>query len=229
MLAAALCGAPLALLAGCAGPQSTLDAAGPAAAAIARMWWVMLAGSIVLFALVMALFAMSWWRPGWSRAMPLQRWVVLGGLALPAVVLVPLVAYALVTGERLLPLPGISPQRIEVHAERWGWTFRYPGHGGAMSQAVLHLPAGVPVDLVITSSDVIHSLWIPRLAGKLDAIPGRVNVLRLHADTPGTYSGQCAEFCGVGHTTMRFEVIVHPAAEFVPALAALGTTAGPKP
>ena len=216
------------LLAGCAGPHSTLDPAGPAAAAISRMWWIMLAGSVVLFALMMVLFAMSWLRPGWARAMPPQRWVTLGGLALPMVVLVPLVAYALVTGERLLPLPGSSPPRIEVNAERWGWTFRYPGHGGVVTQTVLHLPAGVPVDLVITSSDVIHSLWIPRLAGKLDAIPGRVNVLRLQADTPGTYSGQCAEFCGIGHTTMRFEVIVHPAAEFAPALAALGTTAGPK-
>ena len=215
-------------LAGCAGPLSTLDPTGPAAAAIARMWWVMLAGSVVLFVLMMGLFALSWLRPGWARAMPPQRWVVLGGLALPAVVLVPLVAYALVTGERLLPLPGSSPPRIEVNAERWRWTFRYPGHDGAASEAVLHLPAGVPVDLAITSSDVIHSLWIPRLAGKLDAIPGRVNVLRLQADTPGRYAGQCAEFCGVGHTTMRFEVVVHQAAEYAPALAALGTSPGPK-
>jgi len=229
VLAAVLCGAPLALLAGCAGPLSTLDAAGPAAAAIARMWWVMLAGSMVLFTLVMALFAMSWWRPGWSRAMPLQRWVVLGGLALPAVVLVPLVAYALVTGERLMPLPGISPPRIEVHAERWRWTFRYPDHGGAVSEGVLHLPAGRPVDLVITSSDLIHSLWIPRLGGKMDAIPGHVNVLRLQADTPGQYSGQCAEFCGVGHTIMRFDVVVHPAADFAAALARPGPTAQAKP
>lgn len=190
------------------------------------MWWVMLAGSILLFGLVMGLFAMSWLRPGWARAMSPLSWAVLGGLALPAAVLVPLVAYALVTGERLLPLPGSSPPRIEVNAERWRWAFRYPG--GATSEAVLHLPAGVPVDLVITSSDVIHSLWIPRLAGKLDAIPGHVNVLRLQADTPGYYAGQCAEFCGVGHAAMRFDVVVHPAAEFAPALAALGTTGGAK-
>jgi len=161
--------------------------------------------------------------------MPLQRWVVLGGLALPAVVLVPLVAYALVTGERLIPLPGISPPRIEVHAERWRWTFRYPEQGGAVSEGVLHLPAGRPVDLVITSSDLIHSLWIPRLGGKMDAIPGRVNVLRLQADTPGPYAGQCAEFCGIGHTTMRFDVIVHPAADFAAALARPATAVGQKP
>jgi cytochrome c oxidase subunit 2 len=215
-------------LCGCAGPYSTLDPSGPAAASIARLWWVMLAGSVVLFALMLGLFAMAWLRPGFGRALAPQRWVLLGGLALPAVVLVPLVAYALVAGERLLPLPGINPPRIEVHAERWGWTMRYPDHGGVVGKGVLHLPAGVPVDLVVTSSDVIHSLWIPRLAGKMDAIPGRVNVLRLQADTPGRYAGECAEFCGTGHGGMRFDVIVHPAADFAAALAAPGATAGMK-
>ena len=188
----------------------------------------MLAGSILLFALVMGLFALAWLRPGFGRALAPQRWVLLGGLALPAVVLVPLVAYALVAGERLLPLPGGSPPRIEVHAERWRWTFHYPDHGGAASVGVLHLPAGMPVDLVITSGDVIHSLWIPRLAGKMDAIPGRVNVLRLQADTPGHYAAECAEFCGVGHAGMRFEVVVHPAAEFAAALGPLGATVADK-
>ena len=88
------------------------------------------------------------------------------------------------------------------------------------------LPAGMPVDLVITSGDVIHSFWIPRLAGKMDAIPGRVNVLRVQADTPGPYAGECAEFCGTGHAGMRFEVVVHPAADFAAVLAATGATAG---
>ena len=217
------------MLAGCSGPTSTLDPAGPAAAAIAGMWWVMLAGSIVLFVLVMALFGLAWLRPGWSLAMPLHRWALLGGLALPALVLVPLVAYALVTGERLMPLPGISPPRIEVHAERWRWTFRYPDHGGAVSEGVLHIPAGAPVDLVITSRRLIHSLWIPRLGGKMDAIPGRVNVLRLQADAPGRYAGRCAEFCGTGHTVMRFEVIAHPAADYAAALAREGATTEANP
>jgi cytochrome c oxidase subunit 2 len=207
------------ILAGCAGPLSTLDPSGPAAEAIARLWWVMLAGSLVLFALVMVLFAAAFLRPGFSASVPSQRWIVLGGLALPGVVLVPLVAYGLVAGERLLPLPGVTPPRIEVRAERWGWTFRYPDQGGKTTAGVLHLPAGAPVDIVVTSRDVIHSFWIPRLAGKMDAIPGRVNILRIQADAPGHYEGTCAEFCGVGHAGMRFEVIAHPAAEFADALA----------
>ena len=117
------------------------------------------------------------------------RWIVLGGLVLPAVVLMPLVAYGLVAGERLLPLPGDAPPRIEAEGRQWGWTFRYPDHGGVTTGNVLHLPAGVPVDIVVTSADVIHSFWIPRLAGKIDAVPGHVNVLRIQADEPGRYDG----------------------------------------
>ena len=85
------------------------------------------------------------------------------------------------------------------------------------------LPAGTPVDIVVTSRDVIHAFWIPRLAGKIDVIPGRVNVLRIQADAPGRYEGRCAEFCGVGHAGMQFEVVVHPAADFAAALAQAGS------
>lgn len=208
-------------LAGCAGPLSALDPAGPAAGSIARLWWVMFAGAMLLFALVMFLFATSFLRRGRAGGPP-QRWIVLGGLVLPAIVLIPLVGYGLFAGQRLLPLPGSAPPRIEVHAYRWGWTVRYPDSAAGMpvtTTDVLHLPAGAPVDLVITSEDVIHAVWIPRLAGKMDAVPGRTNVLRLQADEPGRYHGTCAEFCGTGHAQMRFEVVVHRAADYAAALA----------
>jgi len=84
---------------------------------------------------------------------------------------------------------------------------------------VLHIPAGQPVDVLVTSSDVIHSFWSPRLAGKIDAVPGHENVVRLTADRPGTYRGVCAEFCGVGHTDMHFSVVAHPPEEYAQALA----------
>ena len=92
---------------------------------------------------------------------------------------------------------------------QWAWTFRYPEQGGAETTAVLHLPAGTPVDIVVTSDDVIHAFWVPRLAGKIDAMPGHVNLLRIQADTPGRYEGLCNEFCGLDHAEMRFDVIVH--------------------
>jgi cytochrome c oxidase subunit 2 len=206
-------------LAGCSGPLSTLDPSGPAAAGIALLWWVMLAGAAALFALVVVIFVMVIRRPGWGSGVAPAHWIVLGGLVLPAVVLVPLVAYALVAGERLLPLPGLAPPRIEAEGRQWFWTFRYPDHGGVTTRDVLHLPAGTTVDIAVSSIDVIHSFWVPRFAGKIDAVPGHVNFVRVRADEPGRYEGRCSEFCGLGHTTMRFAVIVHRAEDFPAALA----------
>ena len=194
----------LAVLPGCNGPLSTLDPSGPAGASIATLWWLMLVGAGILFALVMVLFAMVIRRPGWGSNVSPGRWIVLGGLVLPAVV---------------LPLPGLAPPRIEAVGRQWVWTFRYPDHDGVETRNVLHLPAGAPVDILVTSQDVIHAFWIPRFAGKIDALPGHVNRLRIQADQPGRYAGQCNEFCGLGHAGMRFDVIVHRAEEFSAALA----------
>ena len=207
------------MLCGCAGPLSTLDPRGPASDSIATLWWVMLAGAAVLFALVLGIFALVIRRPGWGSSVSPGRWIVFGGLVLPAVVLLPLIAYALVAGERLLPLPGRAPPRIEAEGQQWAWTFRYPDHGGVMTKNVLHLPAGTPVDIVVTSKDVVHAFWVPRLAGKIDAIPGRTNKLRLQADKPGQFDALCNEFCGLGHAGMRFTVIVHRPEDFSAALA----------
>lgn len=215
-------------VAGCEGPLSTLSAAGPAADAIATLWWVMLVGSTVIFAVVLGLFALVTGRPGWGSSVSPARWIVLGGLVLPGLVLTPLVAYALITGEQLLALPGSARQRIEAEGRQWTWTFHYPGEGGVRTVGVLHLPAGIPVDVAVSSLDVIHSFWIPRFAGKIDAVPGHVNVLRIQADEPGRYEGQCSEFCGTGHALMRFAVIVHPAKDFSDALAqAVGSSPEP--
>ena len=208
-----------AVLSGCDSPLSTLTPAGPSAASIATLWWVMLAGAMALLLLVMAVFAMVIWRPGWGSNMAPARWIVLGGLALPAAVLLPLVGYALFAGEQLLPLPGSAPLRNEVVAQQWSWTFHYPEQGGVTTENVLHVPAGTPIDVLISSADVIHSFWVPQLAGKMDAVPGHVNRLRIQANEPGRYLGLCNEFCGQGHATMRFDVIAHPPEEYTAALA----------
>jgi len=216
----------LATLPACTGPLSTLDPSGPAGASIATLWWVMLAVSAVLFALVMTLFVLVIRRPGWGSGVSPERWLVLGGLALPTVVLLPLIAYAMVAGERLLPLPGQAPARIEAVGRQWIWTFRYPDHGTVETRGVLHMPAGAPVDILVSSRDVIHAFWIPRLAGKIDAVPGHVNRLRIQADQPGRYAGQCSEFCGLDHAGMRFDVIVHRPEEFSAALARAAASEG---
>lgn len=176
------------------------------------LWWVMLYGSVLLFVLVMVLFGLAYLRPAWvSRITPAQ-WIVGGGLVLPIPILVLLTGTALVLGEQLLP-KGDAPLRFKAHAERWQWNFTYPD-GREMSDETLHIPAGQPVDIAVTSEDVIHSFWVPRLGGKIDAIPGHENLIRLEADEPGTYWGQCAEYCGPGHDGMWFRVQAHAAEDF---------------
>ena len=117
-----------------------------------------------------------------------------------------------------MPRPNSGALVVEAVPRQWHWTFRYPG--GQQTVDLLHLPAGRPVDVRVTGTDVIHSFWVPRLGGKVDAIPGHVNVLRLQADRAGSFGGVCAEFCGVGHTDMRFTALAHEAPDFDAALAA---------
>ena len=172
----------------------------------------MLAGSLVLFLLVALLLLASYRHPRLIARVTPGRFVFWLGLVMPAIVLTALVTTALALGERLLPRPnGPEPMRIEARAEQWRWVFSYPDMAGATSTPdVLHLPAGEPVDIIVTSADVVHAFWIPRLGGKIDAIPGHTNIIRLMADRPGSYHGVCAEFCGTGHTIMRFMAEAHP-------------------
>lgn len=205
-------GATPLLLTGCTGALSTLDPAGPRAANLAVLWWVMLYGSALLFALVIALFAMAYLRPAWVTRITPAQWIVGGGLVLPIPILILLTGTALVLGEQLLPR-GDAPLRFGAHAERWQWNFTYPD-GREMSDDVLHIPAGRPIDVAVSSKDVIHSFWVPRLGGKIDAIPGHENLIRLEADAPGIYWGQCAEYCGPGHDGMWFRIEAHTDEDF---------------
>lgn len=201
----------LPLVSACAGPLSTIDPAGPAAARVADLWWWMLGGSFILSALVFVLLLIALNRRGVAdhAGSPRTRvWIGWLGLAMPVVVLMVLLAFALWVGQRNLPV-GPPAQTVAVTAFNYGWEFCY--EDGTCSQGVLRIPAGQPVDLDITATDVIHSLWIPRLAGKMDAIPGQVNRLRIEADAPGTFEAVCAEYCGVGHADHRFVVEAYAA------------------
>jgi cytochrome c oxidase subunit II len=202
-------------LAGCDGPFSTLQPAGPSAAAAASLWWGMLLFATTVLVAVVALWLLAMWRdPGEiddAAAQRVQnRWIIGGGLVLPLASITVLLAFGIPAGHRMLPLPPAEGEalRIEVTARQWQWRVHYPDSDITLHNAV-HIPAGVPVDVHLTSEDVIHSFWVPRLGGKLDMLPGRTNVLRLQAHEPGSYRGQCAEFCGVGHAHMHFTVEVH--------------------
>lgn len=195
----------------CSGPLSTLDPAGPAASSIAELWWVMLIGAVILFVLVIGLLALAFLPARVAADIPTSIWLVGGGLVLPAIVLTPLMAFALVRGELLLPARDGDSLQIDVLARQWEWVFIYrpPGRAPARSVNVLHVPAGQPVRLNITSADVVHSFWVPRLAGKIDATPGHITTLQLIASRPGTYRGACAEFCGTAHWEMQMSVQAH--------------------
>lgn len=179
------------------------------------MFW----GATAIFAITMALFALAMWRRSALPRLEARTWIVQGGLVFPSLVVGALVVAALLVGERLIAKPlEDAPLRVSAEGRMWAWSFAYPEAADG-STPVLHIPAGRPVDVVLTSRDVIHSFWVPRLAGKIDAIPGHANVIRIEADRPGVYRGVCAEFCGRGHTVMNFEVEAHAEADYEAALA----------
>lgn len=179
----------------------------------------MLWGSLVLFVLIVALLALSFLRPSFVAGIKPTHWIIAGGLIMPIPILLGLLLSALLLGENLLPnQDGAEVIRIEARASQWQWRFSYPDRYELGESNVLHLPAGQPVDIVVTADDVIHSFWIPRLGGKIDAIPGRLNTIRLEAEKPGIYRGICAEYCGSGHETMGFVAEAHAPEAF----AALG-------
>jgi len=175
----------------------------------------MLAGATALFALVTGLLILAFVRPGSGQNWPASLWLVGGGLVLPGLVLTPLMIFALASGERLFQTRAAAPTQVDVIARRWKWIFIHRAADGTPRHSInlLNIPAGQPIRLNITSSDVIHSFWVPRLAGKIDAIPGHQTQLLLIADTPGRYRGLCAEFCGNAHLEMQMSVRAHASIE----------------
>jgi cytochrome c oxidase subunit II len=198
------------LLAGCGGQQSALDPRGPVAGAIASLWWLMFWGALAILALVMSLLLYAMFRRGERIvALPETPFLIGAGLLFPATVLTALLVLGTWVG-RSITESAVDPLLIEVTGHQWWWEVRYFARDALPEIRVaneLHLPVGVPVHLSIKSSDVIHSFWIPSLGGKVDMIPGRTNVLRLRADSPGRFRGQCSEFCGAGHSRMSFTAV----------------------
>lgn len=102
---------------------------------------------------------------------------------------------------------------VHVVGHQWWWEFQYPDYG-IVTANELRIPTGKTINLTMESNDVIHSFWVPNLAGKLDTNPGKINTMWLQADIPGVYHGQCAEFCGIAHANMRFRVIAEEEEDF---------------
>ena len=199
--------------------QSTLKPASHAAQAIADLWWVLFVVSVIVFFVVVTLVLVGALRrrgggePNRTSSRGATRFVAIAGVVVPAIVVISLFFASVAT------LPAVSPagknarMTIDVVGRQWFWDVYYRNRTIRTSNEI-HIPVGVPVEVRVTSEDVIHSLWVPRLNRKIDVIPGQTNSVVFDADKSGVFRGQCAEFCGVEHGLMALLVVAQPQAQF---------------
>lgn len=232
--------APVLMLSGCQYAQSIWNTHGPAAKSIGALSWVMTILFLALTLIMWVFYAIAFYRRRGTLAEhePIdaeggQLWVVIGGLAVPIVVLTAL----FVAGLSLMsnwPIFGASKLSNSQKAEsmkpeiliighQWWWEIHYLNDNpskGFITADELHLPAGRPVSVEVETADVMHSFWIPALNGKIDMIPSQPNFIRMMASQPGIYKGQCAEFCGDEHARMRLLAVVQEPSAYKAWLAA---------
>jgi len=206
--------------------QSVLDPAGPQAANIARLWWWVLGTTTAVSVLVLACLAWAIVRgrhaaaaghaDRTARDRTIGRVVTLS-VASTVVVLFALLAGSVLTARLGATRPAGSVISIALTGHQWWWEIEYedaiPSRRVTLANEI-HIPVGRPIVIKVTSRDVIHSFWVPNLAGKRDLIPGYTTAIWLQADAPAIYRGQCAEFCGRQHAKMAIEVVAQPEADF---------------
>lgn len=205
------------------GEHSALDPAGRQGELFQLLWWPMLGVAVVSGMLVLALLWMALRRRSGSEPSDRARWrmVMLAGVALPAVSVV-----ALVLGSVLVDVrsPAVSEAEaaasgsvtVDVTAHMWWWEVEYVlADGTRVADAnQIRVPVDEPIRLRVRSDDVIHSLWVPSLGTKVDAVPGHDNEVSLHATREGVFRGVCAELCGTQHAHMAFQVVAEPSRDF---------------
>jgi cytochrome c oxidase subunit II len=201
--------------------SSALDVAGPQAAAIGQLWWLALWLCVAVFVVMMAALAWGLWRSrggsvSSAAAEPDARGergagrAVGAAVALSAVLLTGLLVASVAADRTLASLPLADAVAVRVTAHQWWWEVTYddarPDRTFTTANELV-IPVGRPVVVTLQADDVIHSFWIPELHGKKDLIPGRVASIQLRADHAGTYVGRCAEYCGLEHAFMAFDVV----------------------
>jgi cytochrome c oxidase subunit II len=207
------------LLGGCGRDvQSVMAPRGIQAQQIADLAWLLFGfGTLVLAIVIAAVWLAIRGAPRIRRVLAQENAVIVLGMVFPAVTLTLLLGYGVWLMRSHLDLTrDRHVVSIEVVGEQWWWRVTYSGADGTpvASANEIRIPVGVPVSFTLKAADVIHSFWVPSLGGKVDMIPGRTTQLRLTAERPGIYRGQCAEYCGGPHALMAFEVIAMPAAEY---------------
>jgi cytochrome c oxidase subunit 2 len=211
--------------------QSALDAAGIQAQRLEHLWWVFFyicvgVYVIVLTVLLAALFKRKTSngdispdvRPDQAREKQAGL-VVKGAVGMTAVIILALMIMSFQTG-RAIGSQQYAPQplTLKITGSQWWWSVEYVDNedpsNNIRTANELHLPMGRPVQIAFTSTDVIHSFWVPNLHGKIDLIPNYPTTFFFRPDKEGIYFGQCAEFCGYQHAKMRFTVYVHSQVDF---------------
>ncbi|MGE5525623.1 MAG: cytochrome c oxidase subunit II [Rhodospirillaceae bacterium] len=194
-----------------AGFQSALSPHGPGAAQIADLSWTLFVGGAVVFLFVIACLIVAMRGRAQLRArLSTRSAIIVCGIAFPAIVLTGLLLYTVLAAASIKSNAGEARLRIEITGEQWWWRVHYLRSDGSVDFVLaneVRVPVGVPVELLLKSADVIHSFWVPSLAGKVDMIPGRVNRLHMTAERAGVFRGQCAEYCGGPHARMALFVI----------------------
>ena len=210
-------------------PGSIFDTAGTQAERIATLAWFIIAMSAVTYVLVLTTTAIAIRRARARRTSDeladtrpeterrLTRTVGIATAATTVLLLI-FVAATARTGRAIAwPIGSEQPITVEVTGHQWWWQFRYrdtvPSNWLTTSNE-LHIPVGRPVRVILLSNDVIHSFWVPELHGKQDLIPGHRNTTWLRADRPGVWKARCAEFCGIQHAKMAFDVVAESPAQF---------------
>jgi cytochrome c oxidase subunit 2 len=204
-----------------ASSPSTLDPHGPVPDRVAGLFWFMLVVSalvVVVVTLLIVFATLPRRRRRSSDPDHIPRWswgmVVVGGVVVPFLILS--VLWVLTLRDMAANSEPDRPTAltVEVVGLQWWWEVRYPDLGEFVTANEVHIPAGQPVRLLLTTKDVIHSFWVPQVMGKMDMIAGQVNETWMQADRPGVYRGQCAEFCGAQHANMALYVVAHSPGDF---------------
>jgi len=194
--------------------QNSLSPAGPIAQRISDLFWIITIPALLVLLIVGGAIIVAAFRfrrksedEAWPKQIGSNNAVEFTWTLVPALILLAIFSISVVQLPflRHLPAEAAGAKHIKVIGQQFAWSFEYPG--GVKTIGTLTIPAGEAIALDIESRDVIHSWSVPRLAGRIDAIPGQHNTAWVQAEE-GTYYGQCTEFCGLGHSAMRVIVVV---------------------
>lgn len=187
---------------------------------LAQMSWFYITAFSVVWLIVMLLLATALMRARQGAILGStgsRHLLVYAGLVVPLIILVAFLIYSVSVGGRLRAEQyKTGALVIKLLGKQWWWDAHYRDGGRTVVRVAneIHIPVGRPVVFELETRDVIHSFWVPALAGKVDLIPGRTNYQWLQANRPGVYRGQCAEYCGIQHAHMGLEIVAESPARF---------------